>query len=1157
MSEDMYTRQLSIEEMCAKMDEAFTIDSENENEGEGLSLMPTSFFKGLYWSAEILSYLNRLPSARTIRFPYDEEKTIGEAAEDAVSFCMELILEQMKKSDGFDADIEGFYFTSFRFEILSFFPFMCEPLDTFLLKHDMYEIYIEIGKNYPLALLRIVLDLIDYTNKCNPESAEVLFTNYLKNCYSRYRSQERTFSFICCVSIWHCAFMFRSEYLFDLCNLYIPLVNKETCLKEYSDVLGLATIFVKLDSKKAEEMLQEALEIRLLEFSEFHALVGNTYCQIAAVYYFNKKPFEAIHAAIKAYKAFPEHQQTIPLGFCLLYLVHHYYELRKFEEIPQWLDVVSNIYYKNKSQPIELYVYHKNQSQPSALDLYLELCFISGTYYMTIQEFALSEKHFNDGIIAAETNDPANETLKRLKTNFSLLIGLCMGDMQSAFDMLAEHVSQNPSVLSGEYVASRMFMNAVYFANTSEEAELYAKQSIDEASVHQSMSTYFQKLMYAKILLLNQKHHSLRDLIAQLIDESERELKEFYLISGGNFPVEMVELNTCKALFAYKQNDYMRAEQFALEAVHLSADDALRFNIQQFCGSLFFAMGKIESALEYYRIALETTLSRLNSAPKYINESRVRDYLNEIRVSTSYYFTLVTQDDVYQSNEEQYNIVLRTKSLPSMIEQVKKDRLAINSKQLLLLERIKSLEGKPNTAQQIHEAELEYAVADTTSFTFPEILCEDVQDRMPPNSALIEYFEYCELDADFFDVKIEERVKYTWYAVFITVKDAFGEIDFGRTRDVDALFVAEAASELREAIEREAKLRQVTELRDCRQSTKLRKQLYDLILKEVHPYLKGCKTLFIAPDSDLATIPFEILGKKGCLMDEFEIVYLETGRDINSNKGYVDMNGVSVVIGNPQYKIERLKARKRKSNIREIQDRGDKIIELPMSNLEAHVVAEKLGTQPLLKEKATKYAVLNCDNPKILHIATHGFVKDLDDEDERIPLNPMSQSYLPMAGALDKDENDNPPFGNGLVANEVAQKNLAETDLVVLSACVTGLGKKVYSEVVGMKVAFKIAGAKNTIVSLWHVDDFATAVFMDFFYTYLKNHDIHSALRLTKIKIRTVTVKELRERGLFSEDVKRLMGSSVLSAENLETKKDRHTPFSSERDWAGFICQQN
>ena len=74
-----------------------------------------------------------------------------------------------------------------------------------------------------------------------------------------------------------------------------------------------------------------------------------------------------------------------------------------------------------------------------------------------------------------------------------------------------------------------------------------------------------------------------------------------------------------------------------------------------------------------------------------------------------------------------------------------------------------------------------------------------------------------------------------------------------------------------------------------------------------------------------------------------------------------------------------------------------------------------------------------------------------------------------------------------LTSAEIASLDLSGTDVVVLSACNSALGEITSEGVWGLQRAFKQAGVQTVVMSLWQVDDEATAVFMQYFYEALMN----------------------------------------------------------------------
>jgi len=143
---------------------------------------------------------------------------------------------------------------------------------------------------------------------------------------------------------------------------------------------------------------------------------------------------------------------------------------------------------------------------------------------------------------------------------------------------------------------------------------------------------------------------------------------------------------------------------------------------------------------------------------------------------------------------------------------------------------------------------------------------------------------------------------------------------------------------------------------------------------------------------------------------------------------------------------------------------------------------------------------LSGTSASIIHLATHGFfLDDVENENQSDILqqigdsrgqrafeNPLLRSGLLMAGGnrawTGVDVIDGIEDGI-LTAEEIAQMNLVNTQLIVLSACETGLGEANSAEgVFGLQRAFKLAGVETLIMSLWQVPDDATAELMSAFY---------------------------------------------------------------------------
>ena len=169
--------------------------------------------------------------------------------------------------------------------------------------------------------------------------------------------------------------------------------------------------------------------------------------------------------------------------------------------------------------------------------------------------------------------------------------------------------------------------------------------------------------------------------------------------------------------------------------------------------------------------------------------------------------------------------------------------------------------------------------------------------------------------------------------------------------------------------------------------------------------------------------------------------------------------------------------------------------------------------------------------------------------------NPLLRSGLVLAGANAwlKHQSTLPEVGDGLLSAEnVIGMDLAGTELVVLSACDTGLGDIRTGEgVLGLQRAFAIAGARTLIMSLWKVPDAVTCMLVEKFYAgaCVPGRTIDTALREAQMSIRMLRASEFLER--WKQGANLGFGSEFRDMAELP---DNSCPFAHEAYWGGFVC---
>lgn len=285
--------------------------------------------------------------------------------------------------------------------------------------------------------------------------------------------------------------------------------------------------------------------------------------------------------------------------------------------------------------------------------------------------------------------------------------------------------------------------------------------------------------------------------------------------------------------------------------------------------------------------------------------------------------------------------------------------------------------------------------------------------------------------------------------------------------------------------------------------------LYAALFDRLLGHLAGRHEVFLSLDESLNLVPFDALHDgTGYLLGRYRFHYLTTGRDL-LRKPPQQRPGPALVLGNPDFGLMRTTGAVDGSRF---YSQFTSLPSLTWGQREAETVARLLGVQPLLGAAAKEETLRGDLAPRVLHIATHGiFLSDLAasmmpgaarsalievhlqgsgpastaSPPERLPgeFGPMNRSALLFAGVRQAPEHEDKAKDGLLTAEEARSLNLDGTQLVVLSACDTGIGTTERGQgVYGLRRAFLIAGAETVVTSLWRVSDQATSELMTSYY---------------------------------------------------------------------------
>ncbi|WP_437815778.1 CHAT domain-containing protein [Sorangium sp. So ce1078] len=328
------------------------------------------------------------------------------------------------------------------------------------------------------------------------------------------------------------------------------------------------------------------------------------------------------------------------------------------------------------------------------------------------------------------------------------------------------------------------------------------------------------------------------------------------------------------------------------------------------------------------------------------------------------------------------------------------------------------------------------------------------------------------------------RAPLTWgaprYAAYVLHADGrVAWADLGEAAPIDA-----RAADMRRAF---AQL-----LRDPQRAARA---LDERVMQPVRALLGGARWLFLSPDGELNLVPFgALVDEHGrYLLEHSSFTYLTSGRDLLRSHHHdprrAEPGLPALVVGGPEFGSATRHARFRREapagaapQRRSADMRALSFPPLPGTLPEATAIAGRFpGAKALTGLDATEEALKAAAHPRILHLATHGFfLPDVERADGALGENPLLRSGLALASA--NRPHDGPEDGV-LTALEASALDLYGTQLVVLSACETGLGEvKRADGVYGLRRALVLAGAETQVMSLWKIQDRETRNLMTSYY---------------------------------------------------------------------------
>ncbi|MCB0692745.1 MAG: CHAT domain-containing protein [Lewinellaceae bacterium] len=601
----------------------------------------------------------------------------------------------------------------------------------------------------------------------------------------------------------------------------------------------------------------------------------------------------------------------------------------------------------------------------------------------------------------------------------------------------------------------------------------------------------------------------------------------------------------------------------ALEAIKEARDIRLRTldrnhpdigNSDNGLGQLYWTMGLPDQADTLLREAALVQKRMVSQAVRFLTEQEQTEYATRFVENLDLYYsylqdygtrhpndvaigldlTLFHKGFVLHASQQLRNRVQQIPQVRTMYQDLQIMRKKLSSEYAKPVQDRRDISDLEQDADEL-EKKITLVIGEENSLS-EEVSWKDLQTKLGPEDGLVEFVH--------FRYRHPRETDSIYYGAFILRKDSPMPIFV-------PLFEEQEISPLLET-QGERRADYVNQLyayadRGFVSTETPQKTLYELIwqpLQEAKGGITGLKRIYFSMSGllhrvNLGAIP---LSDETSLADAIQFVQLGSTRQLMESNRQAPTVGDAAVFGGIQYDLDSLTiALAREHDDQDLlASRGEQVMAAMDQSLKQGAWSYLKWTK---KESETVQSVIQAagipvqefdgltateeafhalghqqkGSPGIIHLATHGYFfpdpADLPADTRRevvfqLSAKPMIRSGLILSGG-------NYVWGGGqplpgredgiLTSYEISQLDLSQTELVVLSACETGLGDIRGNEgVYGLQRAFKIAGVRYLIMSLWQVPDRETMQFMTTFYGHWlgEGKPIPEAFRQTQREMR-------------------------------------------------------